>query len=327
MINLFRNRLERMLTKKAVILVAVVIIPLMIGISIYFSGQTLLKDTIAFVTDDPQSIPSDPRINIVQVDETPPLSSLVLGHYNYLVEKKGSSYKVTTLKTESDKKNIEQFVNTGRLPKSYQGEDQIHAERGPGTNILGFISMLILMQGVALTTLYPEDRMLKTFRRILTSPVNAKKYMFVQSIFTFICLYIPSYLAIVITSLVTGVDIGYSFGMLAILLGILTLLATGFSIFMASIMEQNISLVTSGISIVTCLLGGCFIAFTSNNTIFDTFCNILPQKAFMTLIHGVELGQSILEFKGQLIYLFVWTVILWFIGVFVTNRRVHKGMY
>ncbi|WP_088066136.1 ABC transporter permease [Bacillus thuringiensis] len=327
MINLFRNRLERMLTKKAVILVAVVIIPLMIGISIYFSGQTLLKDTIAFVTDDPQSIPSDPRINIVQVDETPPLSSLVLGHYNYLVEKKGNNYKVTTLKTESDKKNIEQFVNTGRLPKSYQGEDQIHAERGPGTNILGFISMLILMQGVALTTLYPEDRMLKTFRRILTSPVNAKKYMFVQSIFTFTCLYIPSYLAIVITSLVTGVDIGYSFGMLAILLGILTLLATGFSIFMASIMEQNISLVTSGISIVTCLLGGCFIAFTSNNTIFDTFCNILPQKAFMTLIHGVELGQSILDFKGQLIYLFVWTVILWFIGVFVTNRRVHKGMY
>nr|MDX5840271.1 ABC transporter permease [Bacillus cereus group sp. BfR-BA-01700] len=76
MINLFRNRLERMLTKKAVILVAVVIIPLMIGISIYFSGQTLLKDTIAFVTDDPQNIPSDSRINIVQVDETPPLSSL-----------------------------------------------------------------------------------------------------------------------------------------------------------------------------------------------------------------------------------------------------------
>ncbi|CAM4125048.1 ABC transporter permease [Bacillus mobilis] len=327
MINLFRNRLERMLTKKAVILVAVVIIPLMIGISIYFSGQTLLKDTIAFVTDDPQNIPSDSRINIVQVDETPPLSSLVLGHYNYLVEKKGNNYEVITLKTESDKKNIEQFVNTGRLPKSYQGEDQVHAKRGPGTNILGFISMLILMQGVALTTLYPEDRMLKTFRRILTSPVNVKKYMFVQSIFTFICLYIPSYLAIVLTSLVTGVDIGYSFGMLAILLGILTLLATGFSIFMASIMEQNISLVTSGISIVTCLLGGCFIAFTSNNTIFDTFCNILPQKAFITLIHGVEIGQSIFEFKGQLIYLFIWTVILWLIGVLVTNSKVHKGAY
>ena len=327
MINLFRNRLDRMLTKKSVIIVAVVIIPIMIGVAIYFSGQTLLKDTIAVVTDDAKDIPNDPRINIVQLDEKPPLSSLVLGHYNFLVEKKGKSYKVTTLKTESDKKSIEQLFNKGHLPKSYRGEDQIRAERGVGTNILGFIAMLILIQGVALTTLYPEDRLLKAFSRILTSPVGVGKYLFVQSIFTFLCLYIPSYLAIVITSLVSGVDIGYSFGMLAVLLGILTILATGFSIFMASLMERNISLVTSGVSIVTCVLAGCFISFTSKNVVLNTICAILPQKAFMTLIHGIEIGKSMLDFKGQLTYLFVWTIIFWIIGGFVTKSRVKKGIY
>ncbi|MBT2575509.1 ABC transporter permease [Bacillus sp. ISL-51] len=327
MINLFRNRLERMLTKKSVIIVAIVIIPIMIGAAIYFSGQTLLKDTIAVVADEAKDIPSDPRINIVQLDKKPPLSSLVLGHYNFLVEKKGESYKVTTLKTESDKESIEQLFNKGYLPKSYRGEDQIRAERGIGTNILGFISMLILIQGVALTTLFPEDRVLKAFSRILTSPISVGKYLFVQSIFTFLCLYIPSYLAIVTTSYVFGVDIGYSFEILAILLGILTIFATGFSIFMASLMERNISLVTSGVSIVTCVLAGCFISFTSTNVFLNTICTMLPQKAFMTLIHGIENGKKILDFKGQITYLFIWTIIFWFTGGFVTKSRVKKGIY
>lgn len=187
--------------------------------------------------------------------------------------------------------------------------------------------MLILMQGVALTTLYPEDRMLKTFRRILMSPVSERKYLFVQSIFTFLCLYVPSYLAIVITKVSFGVEIGFGFGMLALLLAILTVLATAFAIFMASVMERNISLATSGISVVTSVLAGCFISFTANNKALDTICTILPQKAFMTLIHGVETGQNMLEFKGQLVYLLIWSVALWLLGGFITKNRTNKGIY
>lgn len=36
MLNLFKNRWERMLTKKAIIIIAVVIVPLMIGVAIFF---------------------------------------------------------------------------------------------------------------------------------------------------------------------------------------------------------------------------------------------------------------------------------------------------
>ncbi|MDI3410312.1 hypothetical protein QKW52_07520 [Bacillus sonorensis] len=114
--------------------------------------------------------------------------------------------------------------------------------------------MLVFMQGVALTALYPEDRMLGAFRRMLASPLSVGKYLFVQSIFTFLCLYIPSYLAIVITCQLFGAEIGYSFGMLAVLLSILTAMATGFSICMTSVMKRNINLAASGISVVTCVL-------------------------------------------------------------------------
>ncbi|MCY8825536.1 ABC transporter permease [Bacillus atrophaeus] len=329
MLNLFKNRWERMLTKKAIIIIAVVIVPLMIGVAIFFSGEPVIKETIALVTDkgNTQNIPNDPTFRVVVVHKKPKFSDLVTGKYTAVVEKKNNSYSVTTLKSEEDKKVIEQFFETGRLPDNYQGEDELRAERGAGTNILGFIVMLILMQGVALTALYPEDRMLKTFRRILTSPVSEKKYLLVQSIFTFLCLYIPSYLAIVITKVSFGVEIGFGFGMLALLLAILTVLATAFSLFMASVMEQNTSLVTSGISVVTSVLGGCFISFTPNNKMLDVICSILPQKAFMTLVHGLEMGQNMWDFNNQLIYLLIWSAALWLLGGFITKSRTNKGIY
>lgn len=139
------------------------------------------------------------------------------------------------------------------------------AERGVGTNILGFILMILLMQGVALTIFFEEDRNIKTFRRILTAPVSEKKYLFAQGIFTFLCLYIPSYLAVTIISVCFGINIGFSFGMLAILMMILCALSTAFGLFMTAVLDREISLVASGISMITCVLAGCFISFTDNN--------------------------------------------------------------
>jgi ABC-2 type transport system permease protein len=231
------------------------------------------------------------------------------------------------LKNEKDKKVIEDFFKSGKIPESYKGEDQIMAERGVGTNILGFILMILLMQGVALTIFFEEDRNIKTFRRILTAPVSEKKYLFAQGIFTFLCLYIPSYLAVTIISVCFGINIGFSFGMLAILMMILCALSTAFGLFMTAVLDREISLVASGISMITCVLAGCFISFTDNNKVLDAICSIFPQKSYITLIHGIEKGNGMLEFKGQLIYLLIWIVGLWFLGSIITKTKMKKGIY
>lgn len=329
MLNLFRNRWERILAKKAVIIIAVIIIPLMVGAAILFSGKPVLKETIAFVTeqDEMKNLPKDPAFRVVMVHQKPRFSDLVLGKYAAVVEKNHQDYKVTTLKSEADKKMIRELFETGKMPNSYKGEDKIRTERGTGTNILGFIVMLVFMQGVALTALYPEDRMLKTFRRILVSPVNENKYLSVQFIFTFLCLYIPTYLAIVMTTILFHVDIGFRLDILAELLAVLAVLAASFAIFMSSVMDRNLSLVTSGISVVTSVLSGCFISFTTNLPVLDALCAILPQKAFMTFIHGIEIGQTMREFKFQLFYIFLWSALFYFFGGFMTRSRMKKGIY
>ncbi|MBX4262062.1 ABC transporter permease [Clostridium estertheticum] len=327
-INLFKNKLDRILSKKSIIIVAVAVIPIMIGIAVIFSTKAPSKETIAFLSNNVQNTPVDSRYDVQVVHKKPTTADLVLGKYVAIVEEKNSgNYEVTTLKSEEDKKIIENFFKSGKIAKDYKGEDEIRAERGVGTNILGFILMLLLMQGVALTTLFEEDRNIKTFRRILTSPVSEKKYLFSQGMFTFLCLFIPSYLAVTIISVCFRINIGYSFGMLAILMIILSALSTAFALFMTAVLDRDISLATSGISLITCVLAGCFISFTNNNKVLDTLCNIFPQKSYMTLIHGIEKGNGILEFKGQLIYLLIWIIALWILGSIITKSKMKKGIY
>ncbi|WP_244440945.1 ABC transporter permease [Neobacillus jeddahensis] len=304
-------------------IIAVVVMPLFIGAAIFFSGHFTNVYKVAFISDHAISFPKSKSIQIDKINERPATSSLAMGKYNAFVEvNKDGEFKVTTLKGESDKKAIQTFFEGGKLPENNKTE-----QRGIGTNILGFVLMLALMQGVALTTFYPEDRNNSTFKRILTSPVNSRQYLAAQGIFTFICLYVPTFIAIAITKICFGVEIGFGLGNLAVLLVILASLATAFSLFMASIMDRNISLGTSGISIITCILAGCFFNFTGNIKVLDVLCNILPQKAFMILIQAVENGRAFQEFAGQLTYTVTWVFALWLVGSVVTNRRIKKGVY
>ncbi|WP_242223856.1 ABC transporter permease [Bacillus cereus group sp. BfR-BA-01380] len=125
----------------------------------------------------------------------------------------------------------------------------------------------------------------------------------------------------VITKVAFKVDIGFSYGMLVILIGILCALSTALALFIATMIERNYSVVASGIYVITCVLSGCYISFTGENKVLNTICNILPQKSYMTLAQGIEKGNNILEFKGQLIYLLTWVVVLWLLGSIITKKN------
>jgi ABC-2 type transport system permease protein len=108
--SLLKNKLDRILNKKAVIIVAVVIVPIMTMVSVLFSEKPNIKETIVLVSDNAKDIPNNYRFKIEIMSKKPAYSSLLLGKYTAIVEeKKDGSYKVSTLKNEIHKKVIEDF--------------------------------------------------------------------------------------------------------------------------------------------------------------------------------------------------------------------------
>lgn len=295
-INLWKNDFNRILEKKAILIVAFIVIPILIAVSVLFTGKEDIRGNIAFVSYNDNYIPKDSRINVDVLTKAPPVSSLLLGKYIAIVENNNNgNYKVITLKNDEDKEVIEKFFKTGKVQNGYTDRNR----RGPGTNILGFILMIILMQGIALIILYIEDRDIKTFRRILTTLVNVKLYLFSKGIFTFLCLYIPSYVAIILTNIVFNVNIGFNYEVLAILIAILSALSTSLALFFASVFESNYSLIATSVYVITSIFAGCYVSISGNNKIFNYISNILPQKVYLTICQGIENGKQIIVFTND----------------------------
>lgn len=324
--RLFRNKLDRVVFKKEIFIMIAILIPILILTSLLFSARTTMKTKIALVSEDNPSIPMNNKFIVEVMKEIPSNSQLCLGRYDVVLqENSDGGFKVITgMKNKADLRIIEDFFNHGASLDSY---DSLESKRGMGSKILGCIVMCVLMLGVGLTVFYPEDRTIAAFRRILMAPVGQNTYFLAQGAFTFICSYIPCLLAMIFAKECIGIKMGFGIGMLAILIGILSAFATAFGLFISSVLNRNISVTASLIAILTSLLAGCFQFFEVNNKILDAIFSIIPQKSYMTLIEGVEKGRGMLEFKGQLVYLLVWIIVLWFTGIFISKRKVTKGVY
>lgn len=329
MIILLKNKLDRILQKKAIIFVAVVLIPLMVIIAIFMSRSSGVKETIGYIGAETDSLPECEQFTVVSISETPAFSQLVDGTYAAVVSKdKDGDYIVKSLKSDTDIDAIKMLFVTGELPTDYKGEDVKREERGIGTNILGFITMLIIIQCAAITGLYPEDRSLGMFRRIMTTAANTGSYLSAQLVFTFACVYVPTYAAILLAKLCFGLELGYSLGMLSLLLMILTLFATAFALFISTVLNRNINLVTSGISIVTCILAGCFVPLSSSgNKILTAIGSILPQSAYMDMVHGIEFGGHFADYSEELLYILICTGLFFVISFALVRTKISKGVY
>lgn len=324
MINVLKNNFERIKSKKSVLVIACILMPLLIGIAIFFSVRPATKELIAVSPNvDCLSI-SNEQYNFVNVEKSPALSELVQGRYVAYVEKNSDgTYSVETLKNEQDKTAISTLFETGKLPTDYKSDDVKRQERGVATNILGFVTMLMLMQGVALTTLYPEDRLKKTFYRIMCSSVSGARYLWAQFIFTFIALFVPTFIAICAFYVLLHINLEISLWIMGLLLMLLDLFATGFSLFICSILDRNTNLVATGISVVTCILAGCFIPFSVNNSIVSGLLNLIPQTKYMNIVHNIEFGTAI-DFSN-VAYILLFTFLLLVFGFMILQKRVQKG--
>ena len=325
---LLKNNFERIKHHKAVLLIACIIMPLLICTAVYISNHSTTQEVIAVLRDTVSEDISCDQYTFVSVDQEPALSTLVDGTYAAYAEKQeDGTYAITTLKGQQDEEAILTLLSTGKLPEGYKGDDVKRSERGIGTNILGFITMLVLMQGVALTTLYPEDRLKGTFRRIMFAPCNENQYLIAQFIFTLTCLYVPTFAGIAVIHGIFGVEIGFPIAEIAVLLLLLTVFATAFALFIATAFDRNTNLVATGISVVTCIVAGCFVDISTNNSILTTIFKIIPQTEFMELVHGVEFGGSYIQFRYGIIYILLWVFVLLIAGVRIAKNRIAKGKY
>ncbi|GIP33193.1 ABC transporter permease [Paenibacillus sp. J2TS4] len=323
MTHVFINNIYRMISRIHYLFLSLGLTIAVMALAIFFTSQLEVEGRLA-VVGEPGHLPASVHeYRLESLEQVPPKSQLVRNKYDaVLIDQGNGHYTVETIKGDEFKLKLQQALEH---PGSPPPEEK---RRGAAGQMLGFLTMIILMGGLLFMTFFPEDKRNGTFRRLAVSPVRIGSYMIAQCLFCFAIIYVPTYGLIIAAHLLLHIDIGLSLLSYGWLLGLLALLATAFAMFMTSWLEHNDNmLVLSGSLIVlTSLLSGSFYSFSPEGPM-KWVTAVLPQKQFLTAVEGLEQHVPVVEWGGSVLYLLILSGGLLAAGWLICRRRLADGRY
>lgn len=320
MLAVFKNDCKRLWEEKMYLVVSLILMIAALSAAILLTTRIETRGNIALVVPDQQELSerdsallANPYFNVTVLEKTPATSALVQSRYDAVVTT--DSDQITTIKNTAFKTTLEAALAD---PADFVPDDS--QARHTGTNILGFMMMFLLMQGVLYARFFAEDKEKHLIRRIALSPIPFWQYIMGHGVFIGIIIAVPSFLVVAAAALLR-IDIGFSLPVYAGLLGILALLATAFALFLNSFFDvaDTANMLGSAIIILTSILAGSFCSLSQEATLFDKLLHLLPQKDFINFITALENGSLSQSTCYQLVY--VVAVAVAFLAVAVANTR------
>lgn len=304
------------MSKKSVLFMMVVLTICAILAALFFSARPAKIANVALVSTANEKVDSK-YLTITVLDEEPPTSSMVSGTYDAIVTiDKDGSYHVQTIKSEEVEQSILAALEHKELPNL-----EALATRGVGSTIIGFMLMFILMQGSVLMGMFSDDKEQKQIKRVIASPIKMSSYLFAHCLFNFCFLFFPNIILLYIIKFILNVNIGFSFLQYSMLLSLICIFATSFSLLINAIVKKGDSANMAGSSIIvlTSVLAGSFYSFDKGNVILENIIKFIPQKAYLNIVNGVE--QQLVTSDTIIAALYVIILIVIFFSVAIIKTR------
>ncbi len=314
MINLLKMILYR-ITQNKLFLCLVIFVPAIVVVaSIIYTNNIEYTARIAFVGEE--NLPHIDNLYVTSVDTEPKKSELVQGKFDAVVKYINGKYVVQTIKGEQLKGSLERILNDGASVKE---ELKSKEDRGIISNLIGFLTMLLLLIGSMLYKFFYQERS-GTDKRIVLSKVGCIRYYLSHPIIVFLVLFIPTWIICVTANLMLKLNLEVSILELTFMLFVLCLLSASFSFFIACIFrtEQNGSLFSSMVIMITSLVSGSFIE-VSNSKLNVIISHIFPQRYLLDYAISAEHGES--EHIISMIVIIILCICMLVCGGLINRRK------
>lgn len=315
MLTILKNDFERLREDKLHLCISIGLTLAAMIIAILISNVFETKMKLAVVGNITPEFYND-MIQITKVNEAPEKSELILNHYDAVVTiEKNGDYRVTSIKGQDFERKLTAILHGKKLTSK-----DLTQERKVGTNIIGFMLMFILMQGMFYLRTFSDDKERHMVERISVSPIGFANYMTGHFVFSWNFIFFPSIIVVSICKII-NINIGFSLWQYAVLLAVMALAATAFAVLMTSLfaITDNANMIGNSIIILSSLLSGSFFAAGNKGSIMEKISYIFPQKGFMEFVQTWENGG--INFKDSicLIYVIILAIVLTIIGICKTR--------
>ncbi|WP_238915885.1 ABC transporter permease [Clostridium sp. YIM B02555] len=285
MINVIKGILYRMINSKTYLIMPIIITPIVITAAIYFSSSFVERANIGVVRNDNINFNSA-EANITQLENKVPLSDLVKNKYDAVIYYEDGKVQVDTVKGNDFKSKLLKIAN-GENVEIKDGE-----KRGVAANIVGYITMFIILLGVMLYRFYFDEKK-GISKRVISADISYEQYILSHFVSVFIMIFVPTVIVVTIAKEVLKLDTNVTVFELDFIVLELALLASAFGLLISSIVkeEESASMLGVMINIITTLLAGSFFTI-SNNTLINIISDIMPQKHILNFTIALENGKT-----------------------------------
>ena len=312
------NNFRRYRARRGQILLMVFFLAMSVLLAVFVSSKLEIRANVALVSDTDALMQNVSGYNVTLVESQPPRSDLMLGRYDAVVTDHGDGlFDITSIKSDDIAEALDRAIR-------HPGEAADGREnRSVGANILGYLILVIFLQGLMFVSPLADDRASGALRRIATTPAGAGKYLLAQGTAGFAVIFVPAFFVIALAGAL-GLEIGFSLPAYAGYLMLITVNSVAFALMMMTLAGKpdDANAMGSSVALLTTILAGSYYDFSGTRPVFNMILGALPQKSFLTLVERANLTQTL----PQLGYLLLFPAVLIALSAVIANRKLRAGV-
>ena len=322
MLSIIKNDWLRIKEQKKYLIVAAALTVCSVIMAVILTNTDGLRSNLAVIGEIPGQAAWQQDFNITELDKVPELSQLVQGEYDAAVRFEGGEFEITTVKSEDFRSRLQAEL-TARTSDAVYGESNASEQpgRGIGTNLLGYMLMFLMMQGVVYGRMFAEDKEKHQIERIVCSPINFSSYLGGHVLFIWGLIFVPAAGMLSVLKL-AGIQLGLGLWQHVLLLALAAFLSAGFSMCINAFVcsADTANMVGSCVVVLTSVLSGTFFDMGGVDGWLKTLVYVLPQKSLMIFVEGWEQHLTDKNTLTALFYVILCAGIFLCVGILKTRK-------
>ncbi|WP_312473710.1 ABC transporter permease [Neobacillus sp.] len=188
---------------------------------------------------------------------------------------------------------------------------------------IGFLIMIMLMSACNLSEIILLEKEKRTYFRLLSTPINARKYLLANVLVNMIVMTIQVVITLTIMKSIFNIGLNMTYWEAAVVMLLFSLIAVGLSLVLISFSNSRsaASALQNLIIMPTVMLSGCFWPVEVMPTTLQKIANFLPQRWTLDTLTKLQEGHSISELSLHLLILFAFAAAFFLIAVYKFSRN------
>ena len=188
---------------------------------------------------------------------------------------------------------------------------------------IGFLIMIMLMSASNMSEIILLEKEKRTYFRLLSTPINARKYLLANVLVNMIVMTIQVVITLTIMKSIFNIGLNMTFWEAAVVMLLFSLIAVGLSLVLISFSNSRsaANALQSLIILPTVMLSGCFWPVEVMPTTLQKIANFLPQRWTLDTLTKLQEGHSFSELSLHLLILLAFAAAFFLIAVYKFSRN------